>query len=115
MGTSVGEMLASSVLKVVVGKLGSVIGPELSLMWKFKDDLESMRSTLVTLQAVMNDAEKRSLREEGVRLWLKRLKSAAYDIEDMLAELEFKNGLKDTVRDHGYGVLQKVITLYYLL
>nr|CAB3461647.1 unnamed protein product [Digitaria exilis] len=64
MGMVVGEMLASAVLKVVMGKLGVLIGPDVSLLWKFKDDLESIRSTLLTLQAVLNDAEKRSSREE---------------------------------------------------
>ncbi|CAD6335507.1 unnamed protein product [Miscanthus lutarioriparius] len=101
MGTVVGEMLASAVLKVVMGKLGAVIGPEVSLLWKFKDDFESIRSTLLTLQAVLDDAEKRSSREERVHLWLKRLKFAAYDIHDILEEMESKN-------DIGCGSLKKV-------
>ncbi|XP_066371681.1 putative disease resistance protein RGA3 isoform X1 [Miscanthus floridulus] len=101
MGTVVGEMLASAVLKVVMGKLGAVIGPEVSLLWKFKDDFESIRSTLVTLQAVLDDAEKRSSREERVHLWLKRLKFAAYDIHDILEEMESKN-------DIGCGSLKKL-------
>lgn len=100
MGTVVGEMLASAVLKVVMGKLGAVIGPEVNMLWKFKDDLESIRSTLLTLQAVLNDAEKRSSREERVRLWLKRLKFAAYDIHDILEEMESNN-------DIGYGSFKK--------
>ncbi|KAF8656680.1 hypothetical protein HU200_060545 [Digitaria exilis] len=89
-------MLSSAVLKVVMGKLGVLIGPDVSLLWKFKDDLESIRSTLLTLQAVLNDAEKRSSREERVRLWLKRLKFAAYDIHDILEEMESKNDMQDT-------------------
>ncbi|AQK66854.1 L-zip+NBS+LRR-like protein [Zea mays] len=101
MGTVVGEMLASAVLKVVMGKLGAVIGPEVNMLWKFKDDLESIRSTLLTLQAVLNDAEKRSSREERVRLWLKRLKFAAYDIHDILEEMESNN-------DIGYGSFKKL-------
>lgn len=106
MGTVFGEMLASAILKVVVGKLGAVIGPEVSLLWKFKDDFESFRSTLVTLQAVLNDAEKRSSQEERVHLWLKRLKLAAYDIQDILEEIESKS-------DIGCGSLQKVITFLF--
>lgn len=108
MGTVVGEMLASAVLKVVMGKLGAVIGPEVNMLWKFKDDLESIRSTLLTLQAVLNDAEKRSSREERVRLWLKRLKFAAYDIHDILEEMESNN-------DIGYGSFKKVTTFFYFL
>jgi hypothetical protein len=35
----------------------------------------------------MKDAEKRSIKEEEVRLWMKRLKNAALDISDMWDEL----------------------------
>jgi len=108
MGMVVGEMLASAALKLVMGKLGVLIGSEVSLLLKFKEDLESIRSMLVTLQAVLNDAEKRSSREERVCLWLKRLKFAAYDIHDILEEMESKN-------DMDRGALQKVITLSYFL
>lgn len=101
MGMVVGEMLASAALKLVMGKLGVLIGSEVSLLLKFKEDLESIRSMLVTLQAVLNDAEKRSSREERVCLWLKRLKFAAYDIHDILEEMESKN-------DMDRGALQKV-------
>jgi aquaporin TIP len=47
-----------------------------------------MKNKLVTVQAVMVDAENRSHGSESVRLWLKKLKSAAYNIDDTIDELE---------------------------
>jgi len=52
--------------------------------------MESIKSTLELVQAVLRDAERRSAREEAVSLWLKMLKNAAYDISDMLDDFEVK-------------------------
>lgn len=107
MGAVVGEMLASALLRVVAGKLGAAIASEVSSQWRCRGDLESMRSTLAALQAVLHDAERRSSREERVRLWVRRLKSAVYDIEDMLAEFDTDNA--PTPND---GLLRKVKILF---
>ncbi|CAL5057324.1 unnamed protein product [Urochloa decumbens] len=86
----VGEALVSAVLKEVLRKLGSAVGEQIKARWKLKQDMESIKSTLELAQAVLRDAERRSVREEAVSLWLKMLKNAAYDISDMLDDFEVK-------------------------
>lgn len=84
----VGGMLASAVLKVATQKLGAAIAGRVMLQWNFDKDLEGMKATLESVDAVLRDAERRSIRDAAVRLWLRRLKDAAYDIPDMLDDLE---------------------------
>ncbi|KAF8693676.1 hypothetical protein HU200_039088 [Digitaria exilis] len=84
----VGEALVSAVLKEVLCQLGSAAGEQIKARWKLKEDMESIKSTLELVQAVLRDAERRSVREEAVNLWLKMLKNAAYDVSDMLDEFE---------------------------
>ncbi|EAY80354.1 hypothetical protein OsI_35526 [Oryza sativa Indica Group] len=84
----VGGMLASAVLKVATQKLGAAIAGRVMLQWNFDKDLEGMKATLESVDAVLRDAERRSIRDAAVRLWLRRLKDAAYDISDMLDDLE---------------------------
>uniref|UniRef100_A0A0E0IZJ7 NB-ARC domain-containing protein n=1 Tax=Oryza nivara TaxID=4536 RepID=A0A0E0IZJ7_ORYNI len=86
-----GAMLASAVLKVATQKIGSAIGGQLMLRWSLTRDLEEMKDTMASIEAVLQDAERRSVRDAAVRLWLKRLKDAAYDISDLLDELEATN------------------------
>ncbi|CAN6244995.1 unnamed protein product [Urochloa humidicola] len=86
----VGEALVSAVLKEVLRKLGSAAGEQIKARWNLKQDMEAMKSTLELVQAVLRDAERRSVREEAVNLWLKMLKNAAYDISDILDEFEVK-------------------------
>jgi DNA-binding transcriptional regulator PaaX len=86
----IGETLVSAVVERVCGKLIDFLAEPIELLWNLKDDMESMKSTMLTIQAVLSDAEKRSSRKEAVseRLWLRRLKSAAYEIDDMLSDFE---------------------------
>ena len=88
----VGEMLAGAVIKEVVSKLpallqASVHGP-LKRIKGFKEDLDVMNMTLQSIQAVIADAEKRSINDESARLWLKRLKEVAYEITDMFDDFQ---------------------------
>ncbi|CAL4998792.1 unnamed protein product [Urochloa decumbens] len=86
----VGGLFASAVIKQATGMLASAIQGEVKLHWQFERDLEEMKDTLEAIEAVLQDAEIRSITEKAVQLCLKRLKDAAHDISDMLAELEDK-------------------------
>lgn len=88
----VGEMLASAVIKEVVRRLPALLqatvkGPA-KMIRSFREDLDEMKMTLESIKATMAEAEKRSINDETARLWLKRLKRAAYDISDMFDEFE---------------------------
>nr|XP_034599032.1 disease resistance protein RGA2-like isoform X1 [Setaria viridis] len=84
----VAGLLTSAIVKMVGDKLGSTIGQQANLVWTFSRDLEHMKDTLESMAAVLKDAERRSIWEDSVQLWLKRLKHAALDISDMLDQVQ---------------------------
>lgn len=84
----VGAMLTSAVLKMMGEKIGSAIGGRIKLQWDFNDDLKDMKMTLETIEAFLKDSERRSIKEKSVRLWLRRLKNAMYNISDMIDGFE---------------------------
>uniref|UniRef100_A0A0D3HJI9 Rx N-terminal domain-containing protein n=1 Tax=Oryza barthii TaxID=65489 RepID=A0A0D3HJI9_9ORYZ len=84
----VGGMLTSAVLKTVGEQVGSAISGQIKLQWDFKDDLMDMKMTLESVEAFLKDAERRSITEKSVQLWLSRLKNAMYDISDMIDGFE---------------------------
>lgn len=84
----VGAMLTSAVLKMVGEQIGSAISGRIKLQWDFNDDLKDMKMTLETIKAFLKDAERRSIGEASVRLWLRRLKNTIYDISDMIDGFE---------------------------
>jgi hypothetical protein len=85
---AVGGMVASAVIKLVIKQISSAIGGEIKLHWNMKKDLEKMKMTLESVEAVLSDAETRSVTDNSAVLWLKRLKDAMYDISDMLDDFE---------------------------
>ncbi|WVZ59887.1 hypothetical protein U9M48_009976 [Paspalum notatum var. saurae] len=97
----VAGLLASPLVKIAVDKLGSAIGEQANLLCGFRSYLEKMKDTMDSISAVLNDAERRSVTDESVRLWLKRLKNAAYDMCDMLDDHEdAASGNQQTTAKH---------------
>ena len=85
-------MLASVILKEVFGKLNKVTldaaWKEIALQLNFSKDLESIKDNRSFVKSFLKDAERQSSKLQSVRLTLKKLKAAAYDLEDMLLLFE---------------------------
>ncbi|KAJ8648528.1 hypothetical protein MRB53_001551 [Persea americana] len=60
-------------------------------------EAQKLKSTLSTIQAHLQDAEDRQIREASVRLWLRELKDAAYDAEDIVDEVEYQVLLRSKI------------------
>ncbi|KAJ3693770.1 hypothetical protein LUZ60_009250 [Juncus effusus] len=87
-GVDVGEMLVSAVVSEVLDKLGSPVWMKIGSIWNLNDDLREVKKNLEMIEAVLSDAERKSITDKPICFWLKELKSAAYDIEDMMCEFE---------------------------
>jgi len=89
---AVGELLASVALKTVLGKLANLAfnatWNNIALQLNFINDLKSIKDKLSFVHSFLKDAERQSSRLESVRHMLKKLKAAAYDLEDMLLLFE---------------------------
>ncbi|KAL9258273.1 putative disease resistance RPP13-like protein [Drosera capensis] len=57
---------------------------------KLARPLENFRSTLITVQSLLNDAEDKQLVDPNVKKWLHLLKDALYDAEDIADQLSIK-------------------------
>ena len=79
--------LTSAVVKIAKDKVASALAGQANLLWNFEDDHE--------LGAGVHDAERRSVKEKLVQLWLKRLKNTTLDISDTMENYQ------DITRIHG--------------
>uniref|UniRef100_A0A1E5UYZ6 Disease resistance N-terminal domain-containing protein n=1 Tax=Dichanthelium oligosanthes TaxID=888268 RepID=A0A1E5UYZ6_9POAL len=83
------EMIAGAVVKGVAGMFGNIAWERIELLWDFKEDAQEMENKMIDLKDALSYADKFS-QETGnalVKNWLKKYKSVAYDIEDVLDEL----------------------------
>ncbi|KAK9083026.1 hypothetical protein Scep_029497 [Stephania cephalantha] len=78
--------MSDAILGVLFGNLNTLIQREFGLIWGVKHDLETLSSTLTTIQAVLEDAEAKQFNDKSIKNWLSKLKDAAYDADDILDE-----------------------------
>jgi len=61
------EIFATPVVDALIKNLGSAIWTELGSIWGVKDEIERLRRLLSTINAVLEDAEGRSINEIALR------------------------------------------------
>ncbi|KAL6846922.1 hypothetical protein ACP4OV_022775 [Aristida adscensionis] len=105
----IGGMLAAGLLKVAAGKVAAAAGDRFMLQWRFDEDLEEMKETMESIDAVLQDAERRAIQDRSTELWLKRLTGASYDIADMFDEFDINTARKSALRK--LKVLNPCLTL----
>ena len=84
---TVGEAFLSAFLQVLFDRLASREFIGLLHYKKFDDLLEKLKITLLTVTALLNDAEEKQFHSPAVEKWLHMAKDALYDAEDILDEL----------------------------
>ncbi|XP_072961513.1 putative disease resistance RPP13-like protein 1 [Typha angustifolia] len=55
-----------------------------------EEHLKKLKQTFETIETVIDDAEKREIREEAVKHWLRELKGVACDAEDVFDEIDYE-------------------------
>ncbi|KAJ9685557.1 hypothetical protein PVL29_017554 [Vitis rotundifolia] len=104
----VGEVFLSSLFEVVLDKLVATPLLEYARRQKVESTLEDWRKTLLHLQAVVNDAEQKQIKDTAVKMWLDDLKALAYDIEDVLDEFDSEARRQSLVEGSGQSSTSKV-------
>ncbi|XP_057447612.1 putative disease resistance protein RGA3 [Lotus japonicus] len=89
--------MAEAVLEIALENLSSLIQKELGLFLGSDQEFKRLSSTLTAIKATLEDAEERQFTEKAIKDWLRKLKDAAYVLDDILDEcateaLEMENG-----------------------
>ncbi|GMY22118.1 putative disease resistance protein RGA4, partial [Fagus crenata] len=82
--------MAHPLLSTIAEQLGPSIDSEFSLIANVDEEVRKLESKLPTVQAILNDAEKRQVKEETVKLWLEKLKDVYNKINNVLNEKKEK-------------------------
>uniref|UniRef100_A0A2N9HQ51 NB-ARC domain-containing protein n=1 Tax=Fagus sylvatica TaxID=28930 RepID=A0A2N9HQ51_FAGSY len=82
--------MAHPLLSTIAEQFGPTIDSELSLIANVDEGVRKLESKLPTIQAILNDAEKRQVKEEAVKLWLEKLKDVYNKINNVLNEKKEK-------------------------
>ncbi|KAF9611072.1 hypothetical protein IFM89_026956 [Coptis chinensis] len=82
--------MAEAILSVVLDQLNSFIRNEVEqevrLVVGVREELNNLHTHLTLIKAVLEDAEKKEIHDNAIKVWLGQLKDVMYDAEDVLDE-----------------------------
>ncbi|CAL2272365.1 unnamed protein product [Prunus armeniaca] len=91
----------------LIEKLGSITSEQICLAWGVKADLKKLQRTMSIIKDVLLDAEQKQAHNQQIRSWLRQLKDAFLDAEDLLDEFECE-ALRREVVETFHGTTGKV-------
>ncbi|KAJ9559303.1 hypothetical protein OSB04_013917 [Centaurea solstitialis] len=74
----------SGLVNDVIKSLASTAFQEFRRLRSLEDDVSALKETYTQIQAFLSDAEMKQSKEKSVERWLKRLKSASLEVENIL-------------------------------
>ncbi|XVF78545.1 hypothetical protein PTKIN_Ptkin14bG0142800 [Pterospermum kingtungense] len=86
----IGEAALSAFLDLLFDKLVSSAFNFVADHKEVHNQLKEWQSKLPCIQAVLNDAEEKQIKHEGVKKWLADLQDLAYDVDDILDEFAYE-------------------------
>ncbi|WRX11848.1 Rx [Theobroma cacao] len=85
--SAIREVVVSKVFDFLIDKLVSSDFLQFATEEKIHLEVEKLRTELLEIRAVLDDAEERQLKDESVKIWLSNLQNLAYDVDDILDEI----------------------------
>ncbi|KAK4542637.1 hypothetical protein RGQ29_033185 [Quercus rubra] len=80
------EGLVTDLIKQLLSTAAWGAEQEIRLVVGVEKEIRKLEGNLQTVKAVLNDAEKRQITEEAVKLWLEKLNNVCYEMDDVLDE-----------------------------
>ncbi|XWS74552.1 hypothetical protein CRYUN_Cryun01aG0007900 [Craigia yunnanensis] len=82
------EVVVSKFFDFLLHKLGSSEFLLFANEKQIQEEIEKLKKELLEIRALLDDAEERQIKDQSVKIWLSDLQNLAYDVDDILDELE---------------------------
>ena len=80
------EAIVSKVFEDLASTISREIEQEVRLVVGVRKEVAALTTKFRDVQAVLIDAEKRQLTDDGVKRWMSKLKNISYDMDDVIDE-----------------------------
>ncbi|GJX17518.1 NB-ARC domains-containing protein [Tanacetum coccineum] len=109
------ELIASILIEEVLKKLTDEAVKQVDRVQGIHSELESLKKTLLRIQALLVDASDKEIKEVLVQNWLNDLKHLAYDIDDILDDLATDDMHPEFVKNSGASTskVRKLVSSWY--
>ncbi|KAB5530070.1 hypothetical protein DKX38_020151 [Salix brachista] len=97
------ELFLTFAMQETLTRVSSIAAEGIRLAWGLKGELRKLHESLTMIQAVLQDAARRPVTDEPVKLLLEKLQDVAYNADDVLDDFAYeilrKDQKKGKVRD----------------
>ncbi|XP_015881847.3 putative disease resistance protein RGA1 [Ziziphus jujuba] len=104
------EPILSIIAEGIIGWLSSKAVEEVGLLWGVNNELAGLQETIMTIKAVLLDAEEKQAHNHQVRTWLGRLEAVVSDVDDLKDEFSYEAHWQKAMADG--EVMKKVCTFF---
>ena len=80
------DAILYGVVQKIIASLGSSTLKKIGSIWGVQDELEKINNTVLSIQAVLEDAEEQQVQNHQVEHWLMKLREVVLDADDLLSE-----------------------------
>ena len=78
--------MARALVSAINDQLSPFITSEFTSIANVEGEVQKLKRKFHIIQALLNDAEKRQVKEEAMKLWIDELKDVSYQVDDVLDE-----------------------------
>jgi len=104
------ESLLLPVVHGVVSKAADALVQSVTRMWGVDKERRRLEGHLVYVQSLLADAEAKSETNHAVRTWMKELKAAAYQADDVLDDFQYEALRREA--ESGQSTARKVLSKF---
>ncbi|KAI3696650.1 hypothetical protein L6452_29100 [Arctium lappa] len=96
------EEAISALVSDVLRSLASIAFQEFRRLQRLEDDVSALKNAYTQIQTVLNDAEVKQREQKDVETWLKSLRSASLEVENILDEVLTEAMLHRLHKERGF-------------
>ncbi|KAG5223387.1 disease resistance protein [Salix suchowensis] len=80
------DALVSPILELLIKITAQQVQEEVNLVVGVEKQVDKLKSNLIDIRSVLEDAERKQVKDKAIRVWLDKLKDVCYDMDDVLDE-----------------------------
>ena len=80
------DAILYGVVQKIIASLGSSTLKKIGSIWGVQDELEKINNTVLSIQAVLEDAEEQQVQNHQDKQWLMKLREVVFDADDLLSD-----------------------------
>ncbi|XP_022750732.1 putative disease resistance protein RGA3 [Durio zibethinus] len=104
----VASLIVSPLLQVIYENMASYLST-VETSKDQKKNIKKLQEKLLIIQAVIEDAEERQLKDKNVKIWLSKLRDVAYDADNLLDEITTQVLRRQLVKGKGKMVMENPV------